>query len=278
MISEELKKFAEKNIPNFKVTDATTEIEVESAFGDAFVLKTLSEAEIGKAKVGGILKAETTLKKFIGDSAKGKTLEEMITTILPDHFKSKEDRILELEAELKSTGKTTDDYEKLNKEVVQLKADLEKANKEVIPELIAKVDELTGAPEKALKEYQTKQKVDDIYFNNPNWIETADDDKKNGVFHRKIKDKVVPKMDDDGEIYACEPDGETYMKDGMGKKKFSTFVEEVLKSDDVKAFKENGSVQKKHLDNSKPDVSLDKKEAHKTLMQDIADKQRVSAK
>lgn len=278
-LSEDFKKFINKALPDFKVTDDTTEADIDTAFGDAFILTTLHEAEKDKLKVQSILKHETSLKKIIGDSAKGKTIEEMIATILPEFIKQKEDKIADLETELKGTGKTTEDYEKIKNELAQVKADLNQANLDKTA-LTEERDAALNSSDEKLNQHLFKEAIDKIYYTGvefpegKGWADDVDIYRKKGIWAEKIEGKVIPKKDEDGNIYAYEPDGQTYIKDGTGKKKFSKFVEEVLKSDDVKAWKENGTTHRQHNDNSTPKPPVDKKEAHNQKMQEIIDAQK----
>lgn len=238
-LTDEQKELAKEL--GIEVTDEMTVADVKSKAGEKWIDRSLHTEELNKkqkevdsAWADSRRTGEKKLKEILGDEAKGKTFDEMVSLVVQKD-KEREDRIDELKSKTTTTGKEKEELEALKKEKQQTDDLLKQAND--------KIDTLIKEVESAKAEGETKEgqillniAVDKVY-NSIEWSDSVNELTLDGFWNKKVNGVVTFKKENN-EVYVYDVEG-NIIPDGTGKKTAKKYFEE--EAEKLNLLKKNGA-------------------------------------
>jgi hypothetical protein len=233
-LSAEQQEIIKATLPDFEVTEDTTIEDYKTALGEKMISIELHDKEV-KASFGRARgEAESKMKKLLGSDGTAKSFDELVP-LVEAKVKALDDSVKQLQTELKGSGKTTEEIEKIKKEAEDLRT------------LLAEKDEAFKAKElevesvKASYETKESQKIltDAVTseLGNFPFIDTYDKYAKNGWYAEEIAGNYAFKMDGK-KILVFNLDG-SIVKNGTNQMEFKDLLDK--KAIETKVKKLNGA-------------------------------------
>ena len=210
-------------LPDFEASEETTLDDVKQMAGSRFVDVEIHRKEVDAAFGKARGTAESKFKKFLGEEAKGKNFEEM-TELIEQRINGFKSEIEEMK-KAKPSKANDAELERLQVELQQYKSMAEEANQKV-EKLSVEVESARSEGETKLSQYLLNQAVQSS-FSGSNWVDSADNYVKQGVWNTEIEGKYQFKKEGD-RLLVYDSEG-NIVKDGTQHMTADKLFESVLK-------------------------------------------------
>lgn len=211
-------------IPDIEVTEDTTLEDIKNAAGERLISLELHKKEIdavyGKARGS----AETKFRRMLGEEGKGKNFDEL-TELMEQRFGNFSEQIKQLEKDVKSGKITSEEKEKLENELKQVRETLDLANAEK-EALQMEVESARAEGETKVNQYILNTKINQA-FAEANWVDTADKYVRTGIWKDEVEGKYTFK-DEGGKLLVFDTSG-NIVKDGTTQMTADKLFENILK-------------------------------------------------